>query len=234
MTGSNGLSAAEGDVCVGLQNIFVAIASAGEFGIQTQLLDEPIGPGNNYTLHVRTGNPSHYLADTPGAVTLLLGGFPGYRIELVDEDGIVLAADDNSEPPDDDSWTYCVVRFAAPLANPCIIANGSAYDCIGKDLRVRLLNLNGHMAQEANTVYFDDVRLEVVVADDVRLVDSSQLTMSGSDASFSSFTCSSDYIGVGCATSNGVLARNVAVEFVSVFHLLLLSSVCLFLFAVRS
>lgn len=112
--------------------------SGGASFIQT--LDDVLTAETMYTLKVDVGDPLAYDTFTP-----VLGGFPGYRIELL-ADETVLAADDNSLRPDEGTFETSFVSFVASSDHPNL----------GDPLQIRLVNPNVAPGVEVD---FDNVRL---------------------------------------------------------------------------
>lgn len=106
-----------------------------------QVLGDMLQADTTYTLRVKVGN----IAPEANAA-YDLGGFPGYRVELLAGD-VVLAADANTLAPAEGSFLQSEVVFTATADDPGL----------GLPLAIRLINLNkGDSGIEVN---FDDVEL---------------------------------------------------------------------------
>jgi hypothetical protein len=106
-----------------------------------QELAAALEPDTEYTLRVKVGN----IAPDP-EVAWDLGGFPGYRVELL-AGGVVLAADDDTLAPAEGEF----------LQSECAFTAGADHPALGAPLAIRLINLNvGGVGIEVN---FDDVEL---------------------------------------------------------------------------
>ncbi|MEM7477092.1 MAG: hypothetical protein AAF483_19085 [Planctomycetota bacterium] len=139
---------------VGIAFNFAGSEDLGEYGLQ-QVLDATLSPNSSYSLSVDIGNIATGIS-TNGQ-EFLLGGFPGYRVDLMAGD-TVLASDNNSldgEIPEGEFRTS-TVEFQS----------GAEHPQLGEPLRIRLVNLNlssdvpgGHDLE----VDFDNVRLSATL-----------------------------------------------------------------------
>lgn len=106
-----------------------------------QQLAHVLMPATQYTLRVQVGN----IAPEMG-VPYDLGGFPGYRVELL-AGATLLAADDDTLAPAEGAFQPSEVVYTAAADDPAL----------GQPLTIRLVNLN--KADAGIEVNFDDVSL---------------------------------------------------------------------------
>ena len=104
-----------------------------------QTLDAVLEPNTNYTLRVDIGN------SVDGYKDISLGGFSGYRVELL-AGRTVLAADDNTVYIEDGKFKTSTLTFTAKPDSPYL----------GHKLGIRLINLLQSLSGNAD---FDNVRL---------------------------------------------------------------------------
>ncbi len=104
-----------------------------------QTLDAVLEPNTNYTLRVDIGNSADGYKD------ISLGGFSGYRVELL-AGSTVLAADDNTAYIEDGKFKTSTLTFTAKPDSPYL----------GHKLGIRLINLLQSLSGNAD---FDNVRL---------------------------------------------------------------------------
>ena len=120
------------------QNVAVVTSTAAENGL-SQTLSSPFQADATYTLTVKVAN------------TKFTSGFPGYRIQLVANDA-VLVEDDNALTVAEDSFVTSTVNYTYNA--------GLHADLVGQPLQIRLLSKGLVAGQE---VAFDDVRLAVTL-----------------------------------------------------------------------
>ena len=107
----------------------------------TQTLTTTLEANTQYTLAVKVGDP------LPNPGSSALDGFPGYEIQLLAGD-TVLVLDNNSLEITEGTFETSVISFTAPEDHPNL----------GEALEIRLFNL---LEEEGEIVNFDDVRVEL-------------------------------------------------------------------------
>lgn len=124
----------------------------GEYGLQQTLVGTPLQPFRTYTLSVEVGNIAS--GQALNGQDFDLGGFPGYRIDLL-AGGVPIASDDSqlADVLGEGDFATSAVTFATDASDPRL----------GLDLGVRLVSLN-QVDPSAPTadleVDFDDVRID--------------------------------------------------------------------------
>lgn len=143
---------------VGIAFNFEGSGGLGEYGMQ-QTLSDTLQANTTYTLDVEIGNIASGIAQNGDPFDL--SGFPGYRVDLVavggglPADGVVLAQDNNSL-----AGSIAEGDFANTTVS---FTTGATHPHLGRQLRIRLVNLNVVDASAPLAdleVDFDNVRLD--------------------------------------------------------------------------
>jgi hapalindole H/12-epi-hapalindole U/12-epi-fischerindole U synthase len=126
---------------------------AGEYGLQ-QTLADTLQPNTTYTLEVDIGNIASGFDVLNNFYNL--GGFPGYRVDLL-AGGVAVASDDNSLAGliPEGEFATSTIEFTT----------GATHPRLGQALGIRLVNLNvidGSAPTADLEIDFDDVRLSAV------------------------------------------------------------------------
>eukprot|EP01083_Nonionella_stella_P056163 148065_1 len=142
----------------GLHIIYIEPAKSqnenkGELGVEQELTAK-VEANTTYTLSAFVGNidDNTFSATTtdPNESTSNRAGFPGYKLMLLaaDDSDIVLAEDDDSNPPSDGEWSFCSTQAIINGDNPNI----------DKPLKIRLVHKNSGKNQGFE-IDFDGVSL---------------------------------------------------------------------------
>lgn len=152
----NGDTAPDGDlvaIMFGFGNS--GSAGAGEYGLEQTLTGTALAAHTTYTLEVEVGNIAE--GSTNGTF-FALGGFPGYRIEIL-AGGVVIADDNDLLSIAEGEFMTSVVSFTT----------GGVDAQLGQELAIRLVNLNQIPAGNNPAapfdleVDFDNVRLDATM-----------------------------------------------------------------------
>jgi len=138
---------------VGIAFNFRSTGGSGEYGFQ-QTLAATLAASTRYTLEVDVINIASATSST--GTFFELGGFPGYRIDLLAGDTL-LAQDLNSLAGSIDDGAFATSTL--------VFTSDATPDGLGEALRIRLVNLNlpdpAHLTSDLE-VDFDNVRLSAV------------------------------------------------------------------------
>eukprot|EP01084_Bolivina_argentea_P258667 436175_1 len=130
-------------------------ATTYEAGIE-QTLNDIVTANTRYTLTVEVGNIASGTGSSSsasGSNPYNLNGFPGYRIDLMAGNQI-LVSDDNTLLPAEGAWETSIISVDVLSGNLLI----------GETLGIRLINLHIHGTTEAPAIEvdYDNVRLDAI------------------------------------------------------------------------